>query len=75
MSIDNSDNFNFKNYIVNRFFRIAPLFYVLTFFCYFIASHFRLERFATTDKLNLLYHLTFFNGFVTDFQNSIIGIE
>lgn len=78
-SIDHTTTFSFKNYLIRRFFRIAPLFYLVSIVCYILGGvgvSFYLDLFKVqVDVKNLIYHLSFMNLFNVRYQNSLIGVE
>jgi peptidoglycan/LPS O-acetylase OafA/YrhL len=77
MSIDKQENFNYKNYIVKRFFRIAPLYYFILILAFFLGgSDYYLNLFKVENNFyNLFLHFSFLNVFNFKYQNNIIGVE
>lgn len=77
-SLDIRKEHGFKNYYIRRFFRIAPLYYLLIIllFTFTTGKMYYMEE-GTNDisLFNLLTHIFFINGFFTNSFNSIIGVE
>lgn len=77
-SLDRSKNFNFRNYLKKRYFRIAPLLYIVSIYGFlFATSPWRYPNYPRFDIPNLIAHFAFLNlGELNfDFQNSLIGVE
>ena len=77
MSVDSKDNFNPGSYLLQRFLRIAPMYYVALLVGFLIgANKYYLGYFHVDNDLkSLLLHLSFFNLFFVRYQNNIIGVE
>lgn len=82
LSIYNSKEFNFLRYIKRRFWRIAPLYYIVSFICFiFVGSisggaYFRdLFHIHPYDWQDLVYHMTFLSLFNQKYQASLVGVE
>lgn len=77
MSLGASTKFRLSEYMVKRFFRIAPLYYfmiTLAFFSGGVAHYF--EVFSVHNDLkNLLMHLSFLNLFDSRYRNNLLGVE
>lgn len=77
-SLGKSKTFNFKKYLKKRYFRIAPLLYVVSIYGFlFATSPWRYPNYPRFDIPNLIAHFTFLNlGELNfDFQNSLVGVE
>lgn len=77
-SLDIRQENGFKNYFIRRFFRIAPLYYVVLFVLYVSTEgeEFYLDNSENGISIyNFLSHLLFVNGFFKNYFNSIIGVE
>lgn len=71
-SLDLRKESGFKSYFIRRFFRIAPMYYLVLitlFFLYFI------KGISDISVFNLVTHILFINGFFVNYFNSIIGVE
>ena len=78
MSVDRMEQFNLKEYFFKRFLRIAPLFYIVTLFCFFFTggNEYFNNLFGVQSNLySLILHLTFLNLFDVRHINNIIGVE
>jgi len=77
-SLDIRHENGFKKYFIRRFFRIAPMYY-LVLVVLFLLTDGQKYYLNDTEKdisiYNLLSHLFFINGFFTNYFNSIIGVE
>jgi peptidoglycan/LPS O-acetylase OafA/YrhL len=76
-SLDLRKEKGFRNYFIRRFFRIAPLYYLIIIIVYIFTdgNKYFLGTSESLDLLNLLTHIFFINGFFTNYFNSIIGVE
>ncbi len=77
-SLDLRKEDGFKNYYIRRFFRIAPLYYLVLIVLFFLTSgndYFMLDDSSGISLTNLLSHIIFINGFSVNYFNSIIGVE
>lgn len=77
MSIDKSDKFEFRKYLIRRFFRVAPLYYAVLIVGFLLGgSDYYLKLFNVENNFSsLLLHFSFLNVFDYKNQNSIIGLE
>jgi peptidoglycan/LPS O-acetylase OafA/YrhL len=77
MSIDKSNKFEFKNYLIRRFFRVAPLYYIVLIIAFLLGgSEYYLKLYnVDNDISSLLFHFSFLNVFIHKHQNNIIGLE
>ncbi|MDB5123514.1 MAG: acyltransferase 3 [Mucilaginibacter sp.] len=77
MSIDNKPGFNFRTYLLQRFLRIAPMYYVALLVGFLLgANAYYLNYFHVDNDLkSLLLHVSFLNLFFVKYQNNIIGVE
>jgi peptidoglycan/LPS O-acetylase OafA/YrhL len=69
---------SWKSYAKKRFFRIAPLYYLVLLYGFiFVISGWKLPSSPKYDFTDLLYHISFLNlGEIKyQYQNSMIGIE
>jgi peptidoglycan/LPS O-acetylase OafA/YrhL len=76
MSLELKQRVGYGNYLLRRFLRVAPLYYVMCLICTFLppsywATYFQIEN----DGWNLLSHLTFLNLFDVGRINGLIGPE
>lgn len=77
-SLDVRHEDGYKNYFIRRFFRIAPLYYLVLIFLFMLTDGQKYYLEAPENGitfLNLFTHLFFINGFFTSYFNSIIGVE
>lgn len=77
MSIEREKSFSFLKYIIKRFFRVAPLYYIALIVAFlFGGNSYYSEQFkVNTDIFTLLFHVTFFNWISIKHQNNLIGVE
>ncbi len=77
LSISLSEKFLWQPYLVKRFCRIIPPYFIIILIMfYFGGAEYYLNRFSIeNDFRNLFYHLTFFNVFDYRYQNSLLGVE
>jgi len=82
LSIARKDKFNFKKYLSRRFFRIAPLYFLISIICFAFggaisggAYYMHLFGLSPYDPLNLVTHLTFTSLLMQQYQNSLVGVE
>lgn len=82
LSIARKNVFSFRKYIVRRFLRIAPLYFLISIICFGFngmisggAYYMHLFGVKSYDLLNLFTHLTFTSIFLQQYQNSLIGLE
>lgn len=62
-----------RNYLIRRFFRIAPAYYSILFIIFLINLGFSYNPNASLK--NLLLHIFFINGLFPEFFNNMIGVE
>ena len=76
MSIDKSDKFEFRKYLIRRFFRVAPLYYAVLIVGFLLGgSDYYLKLFNVENNFSsLLLHFSFLNFFYYKNQNSIIRL-
>lgn len=82
LSIARKEHFSFKKYIIRRFLRIAPLYFLISIICFGFngiisggAYYMQLFGVKSYDIFNLITHLTFTSIFFQQYQNSLIGLE
>lgn len=80
MSLDNAMKkkiYSFSSYIMNRFFRIFPLFFAVALFASFKGgANYYLEMFGVENNIsNFLIQLSLLNVFFVQHKNNIIGVE
>ena len=77
MSIDRLNKFEIKNYLIRRFFRVAPLYYVILIIAFLLGgSEYYLKLYNVENNFSsLLLHFSFLNVFTYKYQNNIIGLE
>lgn len=78
MSIDSDSEFSYKKYLIRRFLRIAPLFYIITLVCYFFIGGipYYLELFKIENSIQgVILHLSFLNLFNVRYLNYLVGVE
>ena len=77
MSVDRERNFLFKKYILKRFFRIAPMYYLVLILAFFLGGNlYYLKLFNVSNSLfSLLFHASFLNWLNFRYQNNLIGVE
>lgn len=66
-SFYNRKEIGYGNYFIRRFFRIAPLYYIILFILFYFQEKISFE--------NLITHIFFVNGFFVNYYNSIIHVE
>ena len=77
MSVEKEKIFSFKNYILKRFFRVAPMYYLVLIIAFLLGGNtyyaqlFNVEN----DIFSLLYHFSFLNWLNVGHQNNLIGVE
>lgn len=77
-SLDVRQENGFGKYYLRRFFRIAPLYYliIIIVFSLSIGQSYYLEDIDKGASIfNLIAHILFINGFFTNYFNSILGVE
>lgn len=76
-SIDLRKENSFKSFYIRRFFRIAPLYYVILIWLFFTTNW--VSYYMTNNEWitfsNLILHIFFLNGFYKETYNSIIWVE
>lgn len=77
MSIEKEKVFSFKNYIIKRFLRVAPMYYLVLFIAFLLGGN---EYYSQLFNVNnnvysLIYHMSFLNWFSAKHQNNFIGVE
>ena len=77
MSIDNTNKFSFKDYMLKRFFRIAPMYYLILTIALLFGGYTNWTNYfkIKNDIYTLLYHFSFLNIFDIRHQNNLIGVE
>lgn len=75
MSVDNAKEFSFKQYILRRFLRIAPMYYVVLLICFCFTDGISNQFEVKMDFYNLFMHLTFLNLFDARHANNILAVE
>ncbi|MGQ4006366.1 acyltransferase [Francisellaceae bacterium CB300] len=77
-SLDIRKEDGFKNYYIRRFFRIAPLYYLIIIILFITTNGdagYLQDPHDGITFYNLLTHVFFINGFFTSYTNSIVGVE
>lgn len=77
ISLDASPKFKFTDYLVKRFFRIAPLYYFIIAIAFLFGGvgHY-FEIFSVENDFdNLLMHVSFLNLFNPRYRNNLLGVE
>ncbi len=77
-SLDIRKENGYKNYYIRRFFRIAPLYYLVIILLFIFTTgkvYYMQEGTSGISLFNLITHIFFINGFFTNNFNSIIGVE
>lgn len=77
-SLDVRKENGFGKYYLRRFFRIAPLYYLIIIIVFSLSggqSYYMVDIDKATSIFNLLAHMFFINGFFTNYFNSILGVE
>lgn len=77
-SLDLRKEINIKYFFIRRFFRIAPLYYLIITLLFFFTSwisEYRDVSISWITIVNLLLHIFFLNGFFPNTYNSIIWVE
>jgi peptidoglycan/LPS O-acetylase OafA/YrhL len=75
MSVDRTEVFNFKEYLLKRFLRIAPLYYFILLLCFFFTSG-NDDLFHYHQNLySLFMHVSFLNLFDSRCINNMVGVE
>lgn len=71
------ENNMFKKYFIRRFFRIAPLYYLILLFSYFFLKGIGVNQLTSIDTshTNMLIHFLFLDQLYVNFTNNIIGVE
>jgi len=66
-----------KKYFIRRFFRIAPLYYLILLFSYFFLKGIGVNQLTIIDtsQINMLIHFVFLDQLYVNFINNIIGVE
>lgn len=81
MSYENrlkSENNSIRNFFIRRFFRIAPLYYLMLIvglFYFGLGERYWLGDLKEVSVLNIISHFTFWSGLNPYYMNSIIGVE
>jgi peptidoglycan/LPS O-acetylase OafA/YrhL len=80
MSIDKSiskDQFSYKHYIMNRWLRIFPLFFIVALFAFLNGGNsYYLQMFnVNNDIVNFILQISLLNVFFTKHINNLIGVE
>lgn len=80
MSIDKSisnNKFSYKHYIMNRWLRIFPLFYIVALFAFLNGGNsYYLQVFkVNNDIFNFILQISLLNVFFTKHVNNLIGVE
>lgn len=78
MSIDRKSKFNYRDYLLRRFARILPMYYICIFIFWLSGGNkYYQEMFTinTHDIKDLIYHLSFVNLWNLRYQNTIIAVE
>lgn len=77
MSIERDKVFSFKNYILKRFLRVAPMYYLILFIAFLLGGNEYYTKLfnVNNDVFSLLYHMSFLNWFNAKHQNNFIGVE
>lgn len=73
-SLDVRKEKGFKDYFIRRFFRIAPLYYLVLLTFFLLTTFFPYGR-VEISLFNLLSHYVFINGFFVNYFNSLLGVE
>jgi len=81
MSLEYRKNNNeykiYSKYFLRRFFRIAPLYYLILMYCYLFLRYVGIENSIVSDISfgNILAHLLFIDQIFPKYINSILGVE
>ena len=77
-SLDVRQECGYKAYYFRRFFRIAPVYYLVLIVAFSISdgqSYYMEDVDSGNSIFNLFSHMFFINGFFTNYFNSILGVE
>lgn len=80
-SILQKKKFHYGRYLLGRFFRLAPLYWIVCIIMFlfsdlaFGAYYQGLSGIPRFDIANLVHHLLFTNGIFAKYQNTLIGVE
>ena len=74
---DKCENYIYQKYFIRRFFRIAPLYYLLLLFSYIFLQGIGVNELTKVDisLVNLLIHFFFLDQISVLYINNIIGVE
>jgi peptidoglycan/LPS O-acetylase OafA/YrhL len=78
MSIANGQSFSFKKYMIRRFARIFPMYFVAIVVFWSLGgakTYLDLYKIEPRSFLDLFMHLSFLNMWTVKFQNTILGSE
>lgn len=76
-SLEAASEFDFFRYLLRRFLRVAPMYYLALIIAFFLGGNFFYsEQFnVENDFISLIWHGSFFNWIDIKYQNNLIGIE
>ena len=77
MSVEKEKIFSFKNYILKRFFRVAPMYYLVLIIAFLLGGNIYYAQLfnVENDIFSLFYHFSFLNLLDVGHQNNLIGVE
>jgi len=82
LSIHNTKKFNFFHYLKRRFWRIAPVYFLVCIICFAFAGSISGGVYERTlfhiqpyDLQDLFYHFTFLSLFNQQYQDTLVGVE
>jgi peptidoglycan/LPS O-acetylase OafA/YrhL len=78
MSIDRATKFSYVHYLLRRFARITPIYFIAIFILWLLGgNNYYQEMFSVKPHniFDLMSHLTFMNLWDVRYQNTVIGVE